>query len=121
MKQQKTLALTALALSAFAWTATAQAPGGPQGGGQGGPPPPPPILTALDANHDGVIDTDEIAKAADSLKTLDQSGEGKLTMAEWMPQPPPEQGQGAGQAGQKGKSTRPARRLALVPEVAAAS
>jgi hypothetical protein len=43
----------------------------------------------LDANHDGVIDADEIANASAALKTLDKNGDGKLTPAEFMgPRPP---------------------------------
>ena len=82
-------------------------PGGP--GGEGAPPPPPegqdgtdakhgpppdPIMSALDVNHDGVIDASEIANAAAALKTLDKNGDGKLTMDKIYPQRPG--GQGAG-------------------------
>src|SRR6185295_19481978 len=41
----------------------------PPGGGPGRRPPPP-IIAALDANHDGVIDANEIADASNALKTL---------------------------------------------------
>src|SRR4051812_22823530 len=48
-------------------------PGQPGPGGPGGHhrPPPPAIIAALDANHDGVIDADEIANAVEVLKKLD--------------------------------------------------
>jgi hypothetical protein len=71
-------------------------PGGPgrQGGpGMGGHRPPPPIIAVLDANHDGVIDADEIANASKALKKLDKNGDGKLTQDELRP-PRPEGGPG---------------------------
>src|ERR1035438_3858360 len=78
--------------------------GGPGGPGMKGhrPPPPSPLMQALDTNHDGVIDADEIANAPAALKTLDKNGDGKLTMDELMPPPPqgmggfPGDGQGPG-------------------------
>src|SRR3954469_4268206 len=70
-------------------------PGGP--GGPGGQrPPPSPLFEALDLNHDGVIDADELAKASQSLKKLDKNGDGKLTLDELRPMrrgpngPPPD-------------------------------
>ena len=89
MKTKMTLTLVA-ALGALALTVTAQDDGGPPpGGGQGGPGmgghrPLPAIVRALDANHDGVIDADEIANASAALKTLDKNGDGKLTPDEFM-------------------------------------
>ena len=59
----------------------------------------PAIVAALDANHDGVIDADEIANASAALKTLDKNGDGKLTPDEFMgprPQRPGRQGKNAG-------------------------
>jgi len=50
-----------------------------------GGPPIPPIIAALDRNHDGVVDADEIAQASASLKTLDKNGDGKLTEDEIYP------------------------------------
>jgi len=55
--------------------------GGPGGGQQ---PWLPPLWTALDANGDGVIDADEIARAPESLKKLDRNRDGRLTMDEAM-------------------------------------
>ncbi len=81
-----------------------QFPGGQDGppppppGGEdemGGPPPPPPdpLFRALDTNHDGVIDSNEIANAATALKSLDKNGDGQLTADEFRPHfkdgPPP--------------------------------
>lgn len=57
-------------------------PGGP--GMNGHRPPPPAIIGALDANHDGVIDADEIANAPAALKSLDKNGDGKLTPDEYI-------------------------------------
>jgi hypothetical protein len=47
--------------------------------------PPPPLVAALDANHDGVIDEDEIKNAAEALRKLDKNADGKLTMEELRP------------------------------------
>ena len=70
-----------------------------QGGPGGRPPRPPhppawPLIEALDANHDGVIDADEIANATEALKSLDKNHDGKLTPDEYMPHPskPPKAG-----------------------------
>src|SRR3954467_8147065 len=61
--------------------------GGPSGpGGPGGHrPPPSPLFEALDLNHDGEFDADELAKASQSLKKLDKNGDGKLTPDELRP------------------------------------
>jgi hypothetical protein len=65
-------------------------PGGPDGprGMNGHRPPPSPVMEALDANHDGVIDADEIANAPAALKKLDKNGDGKLTPDELRPHRP---------------------------------
>ena len=42
-------------------------------------------MTALDANHDGILDADEIANATAALKTLDKNGDGQLTPDEFAP------------------------------------
>ncbi|MDR3460316.1 MAG: EF-hand domain-containing protein [Verrucomicrobiae bacterium] len=107
----KTLLTLAAVLGALSLTASAQDAGGPppggpgeQGGhgGPGGHRPVPAIIAALDANHDGVIDADEIANATAALKTLDKNGDGKLTRDEYMGKPPsrpPGGGEGQGQGG----------------------
>jgi hypothetical protein len=105
MKTMLTLA-GMLALGATALVVNAQDNGGPQNGnGQNGPPmrgqrpPPPPIIAALDANHDGVIDANEIANASAALRSLDKNGDGKLTPDEFMgprPQRPGGPGRNAG-------------------------
>src|ERR1039458_4295892 len=55
-------------------------------------PPPSPLMQALDVNHDGVIDADEIANAPAALKTLDKNGDGKLTPDELCPARLPRKG-----------------------------
>jgi arylsulfatase A-like enzyme len=64
----------------------------------------PQLIRAMDLNHDTVIDADEMAKAATSLKTLDKNGDGKLTTDEYRP------GGGAGRPGGGGprENARPA-------------
>lgn len=46
--------------------------------------PIPAVVRALDANHDGVIDANEIANASTALATLDKNSDGKLTPDEFM-------------------------------------
>ncbi|MGO8764997.1 MAG: EF-hand domain-containing protein [Limisphaerales bacterium] len=97
-----TLALMALGLSALAAGAQndnpppfdGPGPGGPGGfGGPGGPrghhPPPLPLVLALDVNHDGIIDSNEIANASAELLTLDKNHDGQLTPDEYLPPLPP--------------------------------
>ena len=76
-------------------------PGGP--GGMGGQRPVNPIIEALDLNHDGIIDADEIAKASESLKKLDKNGDGKLTPDEYRPQRPAGMGGMGGMGGPGGQ------------------
>jgi hypothetical protein len=99
MKTNMKTMLTVLALGASAFLVRAQdnndgPPGGGGPGGPGGPgrhrPPPLPIVTALDVNHDGVIDSNEIANASAELLTLDKNGDGQLTADEYLPPLPPD-------------------------------
>ena len=63
-------------------------PAGQSGRGYAGNaqrPPPSPLFAALDANHDGVIDAQEIANAPAALKALDKNNDGQLTRDELMP------------------------------------
>jgi hypothetical protein len=116
MKTKTTLTIALLALGLSGLIANAQdagAPsddarpprhkmgeGGPNGGGPGmnGHRPMPPVMGALDANHDGTIDADEIANASAALKKLDKNGDGKLTQEELRP-PRPANQNGSGQDG----------------------
>lgn len=97
MKTDTKLMLTLLTLGASALLVSAQdSNDAPNGDGQPGPgmrprghrPPPPAVILALDVNHDGVIDSNEIANASAELKTLDRNGDGKLTPDEFMGRPP---------------------------------
>ena len=111
MKIKTSLTLAAV-LGALSLTTYAQDGGGPPQDGSGGPGGPggpgmggrrhpiPAIVTALDANHDGIIDSNEIANASAALKTLDKNGDGKLTPDEFMGKPPGRPpGGGDGQGG----------------------
>ena len=66
------------------------APGG--GTGDENRPPKPPLDQVLDVNGDGVIDADEIAHAAESLRKLDKNGDGQLSEDEYRPARPEGQG-----------------------------
>lgn len=102
--------LVLLALSASAFAVNAQDAGGPPPDDQrpprgdfGGPPgmnghrpPPSPLMEVLDANHDGIIDSNEIANASAALKKLDKNGDGKLTPDELRPHWPRRDGNRGG-------------------------
>ena len=47
-------------------------------------PPAPPIIAELDADHDGVVTTEELNAAPDALKKLDKNADGKLTPEEFL-------------------------------------
>jgi len=91
MKTKARIMLTLLTLGASAFVVNAQdnggppPAGGPNGGGPRHRPPPLPIVAALDANHDRVIDSNEIANASTALLTLDKNGDGQLTKDEYLP------------------------------------
>ena len=97
-----TIGATALAASAQDDSTNTPPPGGPDQGGPGfgggrHHPPLPAIVRALDVNHDGIIDSNEIANASAELLTLDKNGDGQLTRDEYMgkrPGPPPQDGNG---------------------------
>jgi len=110
MKNQATLLLTTLALGvstciAGAAEGSGPPPGrGPGAGGYGaggGQSPRSPLLAVLDANADGTIDADEIAKATEALKKLDKNNDGKVTPDDYRP-PMPAGGRGQGGPGRSG-------------------
>ena len=46
------------------------------------------LLEALDTDHNGIIDSDEIANAPESLQALDKNNDGRLTANEYLPSAP---------------------------------
>ena len=64
-------------------------PGGRPGPGGPGGPRMNPVIAVLDLDPNGTIDSEEIAKASESLKKLDKNGDGKITPDEHRPQRPP--------------------------------
>lgn len=48
-----------------------------------------PVMTALDADGDGVLSAEEISNATAALRKLDKNGDGKLTEEELRPNFPP--------------------------------
>src|ERR1022692_871455 len=102
MKTMTKAVLAMLALGASTWVIIAQQDGGRDPGIQGGLGKPdmerpawpggihslPPVFRALDANHDGVIDSEEIANAPAALRTLLRTGSSTLTLADLLGQPP---------------------------------
>ncbi len=91
MKTTMQTMLTLLALGSSVLILNAQNSGNPPpDGGPGGMgprhrPPPLPLIQVLDANHDRVIDANEIANASTALLTLDKNGDGQLTADEYLP------------------------------------
>ena len=91
----KTLNRTLLALALAGATLTTiaqnedrpQPPGGP-GGPDGRPRMVSPLMEALDKNHDGILDADEIKNASTALLKLDKNGDGKLIQEELRPARP---------------------------------
>jgi hypothetical protein len=60
----------------------------PEGQQPGPRPPKHPIMEALDKNRDHTLDEQEIADAAEALKTLDKNNDGELTQEEIRPPRP---------------------------------
>jgi Ca2+-binding EF-hand superfamily protein len=92
MKTKMKIIAALLALGASALLVNAQNDNGTPPANGMGPgrhhPPPLPLVTTLDANHDRVIDANEIANASTALLTLDKNGDGQLTPDEYLPARP---------------------------------
>lgn len=69
---------------------------------QGGQRPKPPVISALDADNDGIISTRELNNAVEALKKLDKNNDGILTHEELRPQ----FGSRGDRGGQRGQSRR---------------
>jgi len=91
MKRIVVLTLCAAVCAAFGQDpgngAGGPGPSGEQGGNRPPPPPLPPVIRALDTNHDGIIDAEEIANAPQSLRTLLKSGMDQLTIPDLLGPP----------------------------------
>lgn len=103
MKKQYTLCILAMIFAMCVSTFYAQE--GRPGGGRGGPGGRDmmralPVMTALDADGDGVISAEEINNASVALRKLDKNGDGKLTEDELRPNFPP--GGPGGRGGERG-------------------
>jgi hypothetical protein len=92
------------------WVPAPSPAGMPEAGAPPGEPGPggqritaSPIVTALDLNGDGIIDAEELAKAAEALKKLDKNGDGKITPEEYRPQ----RSGAPGMPGMRGNGFRP--------------
>lgn len=82
-------------------------PSGGAAGRQSGFPMASPIITALDGNQNGIIEANELAKAAEALKALDKNKDDQLTSDEYRPQMPGGPGgQGGGFPGAQGGAGR---------------
>jgi len=80
MKRNTGILMVALLVLGLATlTITARGPG--QGRGNN----VPPIVSALDADGDGVIGSEEITNAPSALLTLDRDADGRLTQEEFRP------------------------------------
>lgn len=104
MRKLRTILMLA-ALLLVATAGWAQQREGRQRRGEGGRefgPPPGLILQALDLDGDGELSAEEIAKASESLKTLDKNKDGRLSREELRPQFGPGMGQGPGQGPEQG-------------------
>ena len=81
----KTTLATLIALTAGLSVLQAQsapASGNPKASTPRAKAQPPLVVATLDANHDGVIDAGEIAKASQALRTLDKNADGSLSREE---------------------------------------
>jgi len=81
MKRTSFIAVTLL----FAFELSLNAQDKPAENGKGQRRGGNPVIAALDANHDGEIDANEISNAPAALRKLDKNGDGKLTRDELRP------------------------------------
>src|ERR1051326_8143206 len=91
MKISKYIWIAVLVVGACAVAVFSQEEGGPPPGDSPRPhhrPPPLPLVGTLDANHDRVIDSNEIANAPTALLTLAKHQDGNLTPDESLPPRP---------------------------------
>ena len=85
----KTTRLTAALIAALAMTAHAQNEEPPPGPPPGHcPPPGGPLFALLDTDRDGKLSEEEIDKAPEILKGLDENGDGYVDAREVHPKPP---------------------------------
>ncbi len=82
MKRVSFAACSVFAICLLAPISFAQQPPGPPGAGM---MRMLPVMAALDADQNGEISSDEIAKATQALKALDKNSDGKLTIEEIRP------------------------------------
>ncbi|MEW6077847.1 MAG: hypothetical protein AB1724_08550 [Thermodesulfobacteriota bacterium] len=88
-RMKKMIIIGALLFGPLSLPAAAQdAANLPGPGTGGGSPPSPPIFAVLDADHNSVISTEEIAQAPAALQKLDKNGDGRLTPDEYIPPRP---------------------------------
>jgi hypothetical protein len=100
----KTLHLVILATSltaVSALTVSAQRSEGPRGDGNRSPAPSP-LFMIFDLDRDGIISTEEMSLAPESLAKLDANGDGRITRDELRPARP-----GPGPRGERGEGERP--------------
>lgn len=89
---KRTVLLTAAAFVACTASSFAQNPDRPRGegrgpGGGGAFRMTNPVIAAIDANNDGELSAEEIAKASEALKKLDTNNDGKIDESELRPRP----------------------------------
>lgn len=96
--KQKLFVITMVAATALTGQERGRGPGG-EGGFMN------PIVTALDANRDGVISSSEIRNAPAALASLDKDHDGKITREEVRPNFGPDGGPGGRPPGQGGNGS----------------
>jgi hypothetical protein len=85
MKSIHRTILAASLTALWALPLAAQRPEGPRP--EGHRAPPSPLIMALDLDRDGILSTEEIGRAPESLLTLDRNGDGQLTREDLRPGP----------------------------------